>query len=72
MLSKDNKFSPGMKYEDFDITFSSFEAVNKEILHTLIIVPNRYDQNSKFCQFPRTSVVFQEIFSYSIKRTCRF
>ena len=57
MLSENNKFSPGMKYEDFDITFSSFEAVNKEILHTLIIVPNRYDQNSKFCQFPRKEEV---------------
>ena len=50
MLSEDNKLSKGMKAEDFDIIFSTKEAINTEILHTLIICPNKYDQKSKYCQ----------------------
>ena len=50
MLSENNKLSKGMKDEDFDIIFSTKEAINTEILHTLIICPNKYDQKSKYCQ----------------------
>ena len=50
MLSENNKLSKGMKAEDFDIIFSTKEAINTEILHTLIICPNKYDQKSKYCQ----------------------
>ena len=57
LTSKDNKMSPGMTAQDFDIIFSTFEAINTEILHTLTVCPNRYDQNSKFCQFPKKDEV---------------
>ena len=50
LLSKINKLSPGMTSNDFDIIFSTQEAINQEILHTLIICPNKYDPNSKYCQ----------------------
>ena len=57
LLSKENKLSQGMSAKDFDIIFSTFEAINTEILHTLTICPNRYDPNSKFCQFPKKEEV---------------
>ena len=50
LLSKENKLREGMTTEDFDIIFSTQEAINKEILHTLIVVPNKYDQKTKYCQ----------------------
>ena len=52
LLSENNPLKKGTKDEDFDIIFSTKEAINKEILHTMIICPNRYDQNSKYCQLP--------------------
>ena len=57
LISKDNKMSPGMKVEDFDLIFSTYEAIDKEILHTLIICPNKYDTETKFCQFPKKDEV---------------
>ena len=57
LTSKDNKLSPGMKVEDFDLIFSTYEAIDKEILHTLIICPNKYDPETKFCQFPKKDEV---------------
>ena len=51
LLSKENKLSQGMSSKDFDLIFSTQEAINKEILHTLIVCPNRYDPESKYCQF---------------------
>ena len=51
LLSKENPLNPGMEAQDFDIIFSTQEAQNKEILHTLIIVPNKYDQATKYCHF---------------------
>ena len=52
LLSENNPLKKGTKDEDFDIIFSTKEAINKEILHTMIICPNRYDQNCKYCQLP--------------------
>ena len=31
LTSKDNKMSPGMRIEDFDLIFSTYEAIDKEI-----------------------------------------
>ena len=50
LLSKDNCLSQGMTAQDFDLIFSTQEAIDKEILHTLIVCPNKYDPNSKYCQ----------------------
>ena len=57
LLSNENKLSKGMSAKDFDIIFSTFEAIGTEILHTLSVCPNRYDAESKFCQFPKKEEV---------------
>ena len=57
LLSNENKLSKGMSAKDFDIIFSTFEAIGTEILHTLTVCPNRYDAESKFCQFPKKEEV---------------